>query len=216
MQNLNWQCAYSFIIGSAEALPILCVSDFCERERERERERDACDVIDITLKSRVIMHMITSTARRPNASTRSESEPLSSARTSKELGAWALDWAAGSSDWWTTMGKWKFCVRWSDCRGSPAAFRWHASSKKNRPSWCLFPFRMAMVLPLRTAWIVNILAQASLRDVERQRCWKRGSGDGQRLWDYFTARLSDLQFNAVDKRGSTLTWTVCTAIGGSR
>ena len=35
-----------------------------ERERERERERDACDVIDITLKSRVIMHMITSTARR--------------------------------------------------------------------------------------------------------------------------------------------------------
>ena len=22
--------------------------------------------------------------------------------------------------------------------------------------------------------------------------WKRGSGDGQRLWDYFTARLSDL------------------------
>ena len=29
----------SDIIGSAEALPILCVSDFCERERERERER---------------------------------------------------------------------------------------------------------------------------------------------------------------------------------
>ena len=67
-----------YIIGSAEALPILCVSDFCERqrERERERERDACDVIDITLKSRVIMHMITSTARRPNASTRSDSEPV--------------------------------------------------------------------------------------------------------------------------------------------
>ena len=40
--------------------------------RGRERERDACDVIDITLKSRVIMHMITSTVRRPNASTRSE------------------------------------------------------------------------------------------------------------------------------------------------
>ena len=49
-----------------------------------------------------------------------------------------------------------------------------------------------MVLPLRTAWIADILSQASLRDVERQRCWKRGSGDGQRLWDYFTARLSDL------------------------
>ena len=51
---------------------------------------------------------------------------------------------------------------------------------------------MAPVLPLRTAWIAGILSQASLRDVQRQRCWKRGSGDGQRLWDNFTARLSDL------------------------
>ena len=82
----------------------------------------------------------------------------------------------------------------------PAAFRWHASSKKNRPSWCLSPFRMAPVLPLRTAWIADILSQASLHDVQRQRCWKRGtcsgdrgtcSGDGQSLWDYWTARLSD-------------------------
>ena len=53
-------------------------------------------------------------------------------------------------------------------------------------------YGMAPVLPLRTAWIADILSPASLRDVERQRCWKRGSGDGQRLWDYFTARLSDL------------------------
>ena len=54
------------------------------------------------------------------------------------------------------------------------------------------PFRMATVLPLRTAWTADTLSQASLRNVERQRCWTRGSGDGQRLWDYFTARLSDL------------------------
>ena len=63
---------------------------------------------------------------------------------------------------------------------------------RRRPSWYLFPFRLATVLPLRTAWIADILSQASQRDVQRQRCWKRGSGDGQRLWDYFTARLSDL------------------------
>ena len=49
------------------------------RVRERERERDACDVIDITLKSRVIMHIITSTARGPYASTRSEPVECSSA-----------------------------------------------------------------------------------------------------------------------------------------
>ena len=91
-------------------------------ESERERERDACDVIDITLKSRVIMHMITSTARRPNASTRSEPVERSNFEVhDKELGAWALDWAAGSTDWWTTMGKWKLCVRWSDCRLSPSS-----------------------------------------------------------------------------------------------
>ena len=77
------------IIGSAEALPILCVSDFCERERERER--DACDVIDIMLKSRVIMHMITSTARRPNTSTRSEPVERSNFEVHvKRIGAWRL------------------------------------------------------------------------------------------------------------------------------
>ena len=73
-----------------------------------------------------------------------------------------------------------------------------ASSKKKRLSCCLFPFRMAPVLPLRTAWIADILSQASLRDVQRQLCWKRGrstcGGDGLSLWDYCTAaaRLSDL------------------------
>ena len=184
------------------------------RERERERERDACDVIDITLKSRVIMHIITSTAHRPYASTRSEPVECSSACKDKEL--WCLSArTAGSSDWWMTMGSRKLCVRWSAAVDHPAAFRWHASSKKNRPSWCLFPFRMAPVLPLRTAWIADILSQASPRDVERQRYWKRGSGDGQRLslWDYGTTEQS---INVVDRRGSTLTWTVCKAIGSSR
>ena len=34
------------------------------------------------------------------------------------------------------------------------------------------------------------LLQALLRDVQRQCCWKRGSGDGQRLWDYGTTERS--------------------------
>ena len=33
------------------------------------------------------------------------------------------------------------------------------------------------------------------------------------LWDYGATERS---FNAIDRRGSTLTWTVCKAIGGSR
>ena len=194
-------------------------------EGERERERDACDVIDITLKSRVIMHMmITSTARRPNASARSDSEPVerSNFEVHVKTRCFALERSIEQQGRVIDERRWgsgSFAFAGQSAVDHPAAFCWHASSKKNyRPSWCLFPFRMAMVLPLRTAWILmaDVLSQASLRDVERQRCWKRGSGDGQRLWDYFTARLSDLQFNAVDKRGSTLTWTVCKAIGGSR
>ena len=49
-----------------------------------------------------------------------------------------------------------------------------------------------------------------VRDVQRQRCWKRGSGDGQRLslYDYGTTERS---FNAVERWGSTLTCTACTA-----
>ena len=36
----------------------------------------------------------------------------------------------------------------------------------------------------------GLLLQAPLRDVQRQRCWKRYSGDGQRLWDYGTTSSS--------------------------
>ena len=40
-------------------------------------------------------------------------------------------------------------------------------------------------------WIVLMLSPI-VRDVQKQRCWKRGSGDGQRLSLMITARLSDL------------------------
>ena len=52
-------------------------------------------------------------------------------------------------------------------------------------------------------WIVLMLSPI-VRDVQRQRCWKRGSGDGQRLrlYDYSTPERS---FNAVERRVSALT-----------
>ena len=53
------------------------------------------------------------------------------------------------------MEKLKLCVRWSACRHPVACFKLHASSKKNRPSWLLFSFQMATVLPLRTTWIAD-------------------------------------------------------------
>ena len=51
-------------------------------------------------------------------------------------------------------------------------------------------------------WIVLVLSPI-VRDVQRQRSWKCGSGDGQRLglYDYGTTERS---FNAVERRGSTL------------
>ena len=136
---------------------------------------------------------LTSTARRL---TRRRVLSLSSARTSKCMTrSLALERSIEQQGRVIDERRWgsgSFAFAGQTAVDPPGAFRWHASSKKNRPSWYLFPFRMAMVLPLRTAWIADILSQAPLRDVERQRCWKRGSGDGQRLWDYFTARLSDL------------------------
>ena len=142
------------------------------------------------------MHMITSTARRPNASTRSECSNFE-VHVNVKTRSLALERSIEQQDRVIDEWRWgsgSFAFAGHTAVDHPAAFRWHAStsSKKNRPSWCLFPFRMAMVLPLRTAWIADILSQASLRDGERQRCWKRGSGDGQSLGDYFTARLSDL------------------------
>ena len=124
------------IIGSAEALPILCVSDFCERV---ERERDACDVIDITLKSRVIMHMITSTARRPNASTRSESEPVerSNFEVHVKTRSLALERSIEQQGRVIDERRWgsgSVAFAGQTAMHHPAAFRWHASSKKNRPS----------------------------------------------------------------------------------
>ena len=46
-------------------------------------------------------------------------------------------------------------------------------------------------------WIVLTLSPI-VRDVQRQRCWKRGSGDGQRLslYGYGTAERS---FNVVER-----------------
>ena len=47
------------------------------------------------------------------------------------------------------------------------------------------------------SWIVLMLSPI-VRDVQRQHCWKRGSGDGQRLslYDYGTTERS---FNAVER-----------------
>ena len=108
------------------------------RERERERERDACDVIDITLKSRVIMHMITSKARRPpNASTRSEPVERSNFEVHVKTRSLALERSIeqqGRVIDERRSGSGSFAFAGQTAVDHPAAFRWHASSKKNRPS----------------------------------------------------------------------------------
>ena len=48
-----------------------------------------------------------------------------------------------------------------------------------------------------------------VRDVQRQRCWKRGSGDGQRFSLYYGT--TERSLSAVERWGSTLTCTVCRA-----
>ena len=57
------------------------------------------------------------------------------------------------------------------------------------------------VLIREERWIVLMLSPI-VRDVQRQRCWKRGRGDGQRLslYDFGTTERS---FIAVERGGST-------------
>ena len=170
-------------------------SSSSSREREREREREtSVKSIDITLKSRIWLPRRLETLR-VDAFWTSEPVECSSACEDKELGTWALEQQRRVIVVWRSESV-SFAFADQPAVDHPSAFRWRASSKKNRPSSCLFPFRMATILPFRTAWIADILSQASLRDEQRQRCWKRGSGDGQRLslWDYGT---TERVFNAV-------------------
>ena len=48
-----------------------------------------------------------------------------------------------------------------------------------------------------------------VRDAQTHSCWKRGSGDGQRLCLY-DCGTTERSFNAVERWGSTLIWTVST------
>ena len=61
--------------------------------------------------------------RGPHASTRSEPVQCSNFEVHVKTRSLALERsiAAWSSDWWMTMGKWKLCVRWSACGGSPSS-----------------------------------------------------------------------------------------------
>ena len=84
---------------------------------------------------------------------------------------------------------------------------------------------MAAVVPLRTDWIADILSQASLCNIQRQRCWKRGSGDGRRRQTLCAYDTTERSFNAVSalcnavgRRGLMLTGIICMlkANGGGR
>ena len=123
-----------------------------ERKRERERERDACDVIDITLKSQVIMHMITSTARRPYVYPSTRSEPscrvfevhvktrsLALERSIEQQGQVVGQTYTQVIDQWR-WGSGSFAFAGQTAVDHPAAFRWHASSKKNRTKLMFIPF----------------------------------------------------------------------------
>ena len=159
-----------------------------------ERERDACDVIDITLKSRVITHIITSTAHRPYASTNSVFLSLSSDRIACKTRTWRLSVRSSSRvEWLTKWGSGSFAFAGHPAVDHQQHFVGMLQARRKTKLMFVF-FSHGSVLPLRTGWIANIISQASLPGLERQRCWKRGSGDGRRFWDYMycTARLSNI------------------------
>ena len=85
------------------------------------------------------MHMITSTARRPNASTRSEPVERSNfeVHVKTERRSLALERSIEQQGRVIDERRWgsgSFAFAGQTAVDHPAAFRWHASSKKNRPS----------------------------------------------------------------------------------
>ena len=85
------------------------------------------------------MHMITSTARRPNASTRSDSEPVerSNFEVHVKTRSLALERSIEQQGRVIDERRWgsgSFAFAGHTAVDHPAEFRWHASSKKNRPS----------------------------------------------------------------------------------
>ena len=60
-------------------------------------------------------------------------------------------------------------------------------------------------------WIVLMLSP-TVRNVQRKRCWKRGSGDGHRL-SLYAYGTTERSFSTVERRGSTL---ILNSLHGSR
>ena len=87
------------------------------------------------------MHKITSTARRSNAPTRSDSERWPVERSNFEVHvktrSLALERSIEQQGRVIDERRWgsgSFAFAGQTAVDHPAAFRWHASSKKNRPS----------------------------------------------------------------------------------
>ena len=89
------------------------------------------------------MHMITSTARSPNASTRSDSvlttEPVDRSNFEVHVKTRSLALERSIEQQGRVIderlwGSGSFAFAGQTAVDHPAAFRWHASSKKNRPS----------------------------------------------------------------------------------
>ena len=87
------------------------------------------------------MHMITSTARRPDAyaSTRSDSEPVERSNVEVHVKTRSLALERSIEQQGRViderrLGSGSFAFASQTAVDHPASFRWHASSKKNRPS----------------------------------------------------------------------------------
>ena len=83
------------------------------------------------------MHMITSTAHRPNASTRSEPVERSNFEVHVKTRSLALERSIEQQGRVIDERRWgsgSFAFAGQTAVDHPTAFRWHASSKKNRPS----------------------------------------------------------------------------------
>ena len=92
-----------------------------------------------------------------------------------------------------TIEKLKFCVRWSACRGSPSSISLACFKQEEQTKLTYFPFQMATILSLRTAWKADLLSQASLRNVQRQlACFNFFKQEEQIKLTYFPFQMATI------------------------
>ena len=101
-----------------------------------------------------------------------------------------------------TIGKWSLCIRWSSCRGSPGSISLACFKQEELTKLLFISFSNANGFAFENSLDSGYPFVSVIVDVQRQGCWIRGSGNGQRLINLWDNSTTEQSFNAGEVRRS--------------